>query len=297
MIVSVPWVTITLSALLWHTISQIFSLETKKMKTKLFILQIKILRPIIVRDILTINCTSGYHSKTWCMMLYIYFEKLIFLLHILWHAGPDPGENIRDSWRPKLETVSTDLFLINRLSWNGKRPFPSSPDCPGIELVNCSSRSNKQNHSDSSCESAYKNLKLKNLSLLNNESSFLHRTKAIQNSIFAKIWYLESSIQNVSTLDLFSHELFFPTSPTLQWILVYSWPTTNLSPFHILLSSSGSGSGTDSGSVTQAQWLRLSDSDSEPGLTLKSCRPPTTTHYPPHNFKAWRRGPTQKPKD
>ena len=36
----------------------------QKMKKKLFILQIKILRPIIVRDILTINCTSGYHSKT-----------------------------------------------------------------------------------------------------------------------------------------------------------------------------------------------------------------------------------------
>ena len=170
-----------------HNLPNLFS-GNKKMKTKLFILQIKILIPIIVRDILTINCTSGYHSKTWCRMLYIYFEKLIFILHILWHAGPDPGENIRDSWRPKLEAVSADLFLINRLSWNGKskRPFSSSPDCPGIELVNCSSRSNKQNHSDSSYESAYKNLKLKNLSLLNNESSFLHRTKAIQNSIFAK---------------------------------------------------------------------------------------------------------------
>ena len=47
---------------------------------------------------------------------YNYFEKLIFLLHILWHAGPDPGEDIRDSWRSKLETVSADLFLINRLS-------------------------------------------------------------------------------------------------------------------------------------------------------------------------------------
>ena len=94
------------------------------------------------------------------MRVYIYFEKLIFLLHILWHAGPDPGEDIRDSWRPKLETVSADLFLINRLSWNGKRPPSSSPDCPGIELVNCSSSCNKQNHGDSSCESAYKNLKL-----------------------------------------------------------------------------------------------------------------------------------------
>ena len=102
---------------------------------------------------------------------YNYFEKLI-LLHILRHAGPDPGEDIRDSWRSKLETVSADLFLINRLSWNGKRPPSSSPDCPGIELVNCSSSCNKQNHSDSSCESAYKNLKLKNVSLRNNESSF-----------------------------------------------------------------------------------------------------------------------------
>ena len=55
------------------------------------------------------------------------------------------------------------------------------------------------------------------------------------------------------------------------------------------LSSSGSAqalrhsqahSGSNSGSVTQAQWQ--SDRDSEPGLTLKSCRPPPlpTTHYP-----------------
>lgn len=46
-----------------HNLPNLFS-GNKKMKTKLFILQIKILRPIIVRDILTINCTSGYHSKT-----------------------------------------------------------------------------------------------------------------------------------------------------------------------------------------------------------------------------------------
>jgi len=46
-------------------------------------------------------------------------------------------------------------------------------------------------------------------------------------------------------------------------------------------------SGSNSGSVTQAQWLRLSDRDSEPRLTLKSLRPPppTTTHYPPITFK------------
>ena len=40
------------------------------------------------------------------------------------------------------------------------------------------------------------------------------------------------------------------------------------------LSSSGSGSGTQALRLR----LRLSDRDSEPGLTLKSWRPPPTTH-------------------
>lgn len=116
---------------------------------------------------------------------YNYFEKLI-LLHILRHAGPDPGEDIRDSWRSKLETVSADLFLINRLSWNGKRPPSSSPDCPGIELVNCSSSCNKQNHSDSSCESAYKNLKLKRMWVFEimNPVSSQHRIYTAQYIMF-----------------------------------------------------------------------------------------------------------------
>ena len=46
-------------------------------------------------------------------------------------------------------------------------------------------------------------------------------------------------------------------------------------------------SGSNSGSVTHAltQWQGLGTRDSEPGLTLKSCRPPPTTHHPPtHNF-------------
>lgn len=47
---------------------------------------------------------------------------LISLLNMLWHAGPDPGEDIRDSWRPELETVSADLYLISWLSF-GKSPL------------------------------------------------------------------------------------------------------------------------------------------------------------------------------
>ena len=45
---------------------------------------------------------------------------------------------------------------------------------------------------------------------------------------------------------------------------------------------------------TQAQWLRLSDRDSEPGLTLKSCRPPPTTH--PTTFKHEGAVPHKNPK-
>ena len=62
-----------------------------------------------------------------------------------------------------------------------------------------------------------------------------------------------------------------------------------------------------SGSQALRLRLRLSDSgsvDSEPGLTLKSCRPPTTTHhpppptthYPPPTFKHEGRVPHKNPK-